>query len=64
LLLRGIGDYRIETDSHMIRLDCVYAISAEENLQCLPTTQIRQAYRGPSIGSGLTRNDSTTPERS
>jgi hypothetical protein len=64
LLLRGVGDYRIETDSHMIRLDCVYAISAEENLACLPTTQIRQAYLEPSIGADLTPNDSTTPERS
>jgi hypothetical protein len=46
LLIRAIGEYSIATDSHMIRIDCVWAVAAEENLISCPTTK---------IGAGLTR---------
>lgn len=45
LVLRGVGDYFIGTDSHMVRVDCIYAIATEENLLLCPTTH---------IGAGLT----------
>jgi hypothetical protein len=38
LLLRGIGAYDIATDSHRVRVDCVYAIATEENLLCQTET--------------------------
>jgi hypothetical protein len=55
LLVRAIGEYRIETDSHMVRVDCAWAVAAEENLILCPTTQIDRAYLGPSTGAGLIR---------
>ena len=51
LVMRGLCDYQVITDQHMVRLDCLWAVATEESLICQKAA-MDQTPRAIGMGSG------------